>query len=59
MFYYTGATKTYTVPNNVISIQVQLWGAGGGGGYYNTNNDISSTTFGGGAGILRYYKNLL
>ena len=30
-FSYTGAIQTYTVPANVTSVQVYMWGAGGGG----------------------------
>lgn len=30
-FSYTGANQTYTVPANVTSVQVYMWGAGGGG----------------------------
>jgi len=32
-FTYTGSLRTYTVPSNVTSIQVHLWGAGGASPY--------------------------
>lgn len=51
MFSYNGVTQTYTVPANVMSIEVQLWGGGGAGGYFYQNNGVSTTPFGGGAGI--------
>ena len=41
-FSYTGAIQTYTVPANVTSVQVYMWGAGGGG----------RTSFYGGAGAM-------
>ena len=50
---YTGANQTYTVPANVSSLRVKMWGAGGGGNYY-LNNWYGVMTFisdhGGGGG---------
>lgn len=37
---YTGVIQTYTIPFNVTTIDVKIWGSGGGGG----------DTFGGGSG---------
>lgn len=36
-FAFTGAMQTFTVPNCVSQIQVQLSGAAGGNGFFNTN----------------------
>ena len=32
IFSYTGADQTYTVPANINSVKIKMWGGGGGGG---------------------------
>lgn len=47
--YNTAGSHTFTVPNGVTKINVQLWGAGGGGGANSGNNAGAG---GGGGGFL-------
>ena len=47
VFSYTGSLQTYTVPNDITSISVKLWGAGGGAA---TRDPSYNTGFGGGSG---------
>lgn len=47
VFSYTGSLQTYTVPNDITSISVKLWGAGGGAA---TGDPSYNTGFGGGSG---------
>lgn len=47
-FSATGVNQTYTVPANVYSINLYMWGAGGGGG----DNLHGSNAHGGGGGFV-------
>ena len=53
-FSYTGREQTYVVPQNVTSVEVQVWGAEGGDG-----QGSSSGTAGGAAGLGGYSRGTL
>src|SRR6056297_1481748 len=38
VFTYTGNDQTFTIPDYVSSIRVEVWGAGGGKGSYSTSH---------------------
>lgn len=48
-FTYTGALQTFTVPSNVSTMSVYLWGAGGGGAYITGGAGFTSGSGGAGA----------
>lgn len=49
-FLYTGSVQTLTIPADVTSISVYMWGAGGGGAYIASG--LGFTAGGGGAGAM-------
>ena len=48
---YTGSNQTFTVPSNVSSFQVYMWGAGGGGGS-STSSSVRVSGHGGAGGYV-------